>query len=446
MEGLGAPRRSHAIDAHDRKAEFRECLHVTVRGREGSSAARAGLRAGVHVVDDRQLLPGVEVEASGREHQAVEVGLAVAGLDHDGYGRLPARGFELGDVFADDVDDDRSLGVAEYADLRLGGGGEGVDEEAVVSGRRDDVVGLLGRQQLQVRAVEVYPVVHLEVRIFACFLADSAEEQHAGFLVDPEQLRDVPVAVGDLVLQLAGRDVVKVEVAPVVFLGEPDELVRSGEIVPVDLVVAGLIELGCGLSHHLADVAGVGVRKPHPLLLVVAGGGDKREGFGVGGPLDVVPAAATSTANVVTKCRPVLIGWHLQAGDFYRVQVDDDTLDHGDVLVARERILQDSERGVTGGDIGQVEFAGLALILLEGGDSFGVWRPDEDGVVGVGPASVVGGVAVVFDAVGSKLRLLVGRDVAHPKVPVADECGFGSVGRVLKTTSARTAPTPAGSG
>src|SRR5690606_15492668 len=44
--------------------------------------------------------------------------------------------------------------------------------------------------------------------------------------------------------------------------------------------------------------------------------------------------------------------------------------------------------------------------------------------VAVGPAGVVGGVAVVGAAVGGEPGFLAGGDVAHPQVPVADE-GLG---------------------
>ena len=76
--------------------------------------------------------------------------------------------------------------------------------------------------------------------------------------------------------------------------------------------------------------------------------------------------------------------------------VDDDALDHGDVFVADERIFPGLELGVGVGDGDEVHFAGLALVLLEGGDLFGVGRPEEDGGVGVLPAGVVGGVAEVL--------------------------------------------------
>ena len=81
------------------------------------------------------------------------------------------------------------------------------------------------------------------------------------------------------------------------------------------------------------------------------------------------------------------------------------------------------------GDGHEVHLAVFALVLLEGGDLFGVGRPDEDGVVAHLPSGVVGGVAEVLDAVGGELGLFAGGDVAYPEVVVADERGLGLVGR-----------------
>ena len=82
-----------------------------------------------------------------------------------------------------------------------------------------------GVRSCRLTAVEVDAVVHGVIRVVARLPTDAAEVKDAGFLVDAEDLGDVPVAVGDLVLELAGGGVVEVEVAPAVALGEPEELV-----------------------------------------------------------------------------------------------------------------------------------------------------------------------------------------------------------------------------
>ena len=77
----------------------------------------------------------------------------------------------------------------------------------------------------------------------------------------------------------------------------------------------------------------------------------------------------------------------------------------------------------------EVHVADLALILLERRDLLRVGRPDENRAIALDPASVVGGVAEVFHAVLRELRLLAGRDVAHPQIPIANERRLLAVGR-----------------
>ena len=139
------------------------------------------------------------------------------------------------------------------------------------------MIGVFGGEELLAGAVEVDAVEMLEVGVAAWLLADAEEVDGAGLLVDAEDLRDVAVAVGDLVLELAGGEVVEVEIAPVVALAEPEDFIGGGQIVPVDLAVAALEELGRGLGHDFADFAGGGVGDAEPFLLVFAGGGDEGE-------------------------------------------------------------------------------------------------------------------------------------------------------------------------
>src|SRR5690606_32908260 len=65
--------------------------------------------------------------------------------------------------------------------------------------------------------------------------------------------------------------------------------------------------------------------------------------------------------------------------------------------------------------------AGAALVLAEGGDPVRAGRPRHHRLVGVFPAGVVGGVAVIGAAVEGELYLVAAVDVTHPQVPVADE-------------------------
>src|SRR5690606_30311610 len=144
-------------------------------------------------------------------------------------------------------------------------------------------------------------------------------------------------------------------------------------------------------------------------------------GLAVGGPLHVLPAA--EAADVVALRGAVLVRRHLQAHDLARGDVDDHAFDHGDVFVADQRVLPALHLRMPDHGLHQHHVAGLALVLLEGGDLRGIRRPDQDRAVAVGPAGVVGGVAVVGGAVRRELGLGAGFDVPDPQVPVADE-GF----------------------
>src|SRR5437764_1277384 len=77
----------------------------------------------------------------------------------------------------------------------------------------------------------------------------------------------------------------------------------------------------------------------------------------------------------------------------------------------------------------QIHLAHATLVLLEGRDLFRVRRPKQDGTVTVDPAGVVGGIAKVFHAVGSKLRLFAGGNLTHPEIEVANKRAKFLVGR-----------------
>ena len=220
-------------------------------------------------------------------------------------------------------------------------------------------------------------------------------------------------------LQLAGLQIVKVELAPVVALREPDRFVRARQVLPVDASVARLEEGLALFLEHVADRAGRGVGDAQVGLLVVARRRDERHLAAVGTPLHVDPLAAA--LHVVAERRAVLILVHLEADDLRAVDLDHDALDHRDVLVAGQRILPGPQRRMPGGGVDEIHVAGLALILLEGGDLLRIGRPLEHRPIAADPAGVVGGVAVVLDAVGRELLVRAGRHVANPEVVVADE-------------------------
>ena len=264
------------------------------------------------------------------------------------------------------------------------------------------MIGVFGREELLSGAVEVDAVEVPEVGIAAGLLAYAEEVESAGFLVDAKDLRDIAVSVGDLAFELAGGEVVEIEIAPVVALAEPEDLIGFGQIVPVDFAVAAFVELGGGFAHDFADFAGGGVGYAEPLLLVVAGSGDEGEMGVVGREFDVVPGGAAA-GYVVAERGAVLVGRHLQTHDGVCRHVDDDALDHGDVFVADERVFPCFERGMAVGDGNQIHLAGLALVLLKRRDLFRVGGPEDDGGFGLLPACVVGSIAEVLDAAGGEL-------------------------------------------
>jgi hypothetical protein len=69
-------------------------------------------------------------------------------------------------------------------------------------------------------------------------------------------LRDVALARGDGVLELAGGEIVQIEVSPVLSFREPDEFIGRRNIPPVDPPVAGFEERRDGFLKHFANRAG----------------------------------------------------------------------------------------------------------------------------------------------------------------------------------------------
>ena len=240
VELLRPPRRPHPVDLDDDEAELGERLRIAARRVEGAAADAAGLRTGIDVVDDRILLRRIE---RGRlVHQAVEIGDAVARLDGNRQRRLPAGGHQPGDVGLFEREDQLAVRIAQLRHRRHVGLRIDVDEETAGRRERHVVIGVLRRQQLQVPAVHADAIQMAEVRVAPLLAADRDEIELPVLLVDAQQLGDVAVAAGDRVLLAAGLQVVQVEMAPVVALGEPDHLVRRRQVSPVDGAVARLEE------------------------------------------------------------------------------------------------------------------------------------------------------------------------------------------------------------
>ena len=184
--------------------------------------------------------------------------------------------------------------VAEHGDGRHVGLGVAIHEILAGGGERHFVIAILRREQREIPAVEADTVEVNEVRVAPLLAADAEEVELAILLVHAQQLGDVPLAFGDLVLELAGLRIVEVEMAPVVALAEPDELLRLRQEAPVDAPVAAFEEGGDLLFEYVAHGAGGGVGDPQDFLFVIARGRDEGELGAVLVPLDVGPFAAAA--------------------------------------------------------------------------------------------------------------------------------------------------------
>jgi hypothetical protein len=66
------------------------------------------------------------------------------------------------------------------------------------------MVGVFWSQELEIAAIEFDAVEVLEVGVASLLFAYAEEVDGFGVFVDAEDLRDVPFAVSDLILELAG--------------------------------------------------------------------------------------------------------------------------------------------------------------------------------------------------------------------------------------------------
>ena len=223
-------------------------------------------------------------------------------------------------------------------------------------------------------------------------------------------------------LQLAGCQIVEIELAPVVALGEPDDFVVPGRYAPVDAAVAGLEER----RRPSPRARRARRRSPHRRRAAApacdrARWRQRRPSMAVRIPLHVGPLAAAAR-DVVAQRGAVLVGRHLEADRPSPASTSMTTRwIIATMSVARQRILPRLQLGMA--DVVSTRYISPTLrwscwkvaIFLESGDQTRI------GAVALRPAGVVGGVAEVLDAVGRQLRLLAGRDVAHPEIPVANE-------------------------
>src|ERR1019366_1803507 len=132
---------------------------------------------------------------------------------------------------------------------------------------------------------------------------------------------DVPLAPGDLVLELAGLGIVEVEMAPVVALAEPDDFPGLRQVAPVDTAVATFEEGGDRFFEDAAHRAGGGVGDAQHFLFMIARGGDESELGTLLIPLDVGPFAAAA-GEVVARGGAVGVGRQVKAQAGGAIEID----------------------------------------------------------------------------------------------------------------------------
>src|SRR6266404_6673721 len=115
-----------------------------------------------------------------------------------------------------------------------------------------------------------------EVRIASTLLCVAYEPEGSALLVDSTQVSDIPIPAGDLALELARREIVEIELPPVIALGEPDHFIRGAENMPVHSAITRLV-LRCNiLPKDVAHAASRCIGNAKYLVLVIARCRDKR--------------------------------------------------------------------------------------------------------------------------------------------------------------------------
>src|SRR4029077_15261041 len=128
-----------------------------------------------------------------------------------------------------------------------------------------------------------------EVWIASRLLCVADEPERSALLVDSTQLRDIPLPAGDLALELSRREIVEIELTPIIALGEPDHFIRGGENMPVHSAITRLVLRRNIFPEDIAHAAGRRIGNPEYLVLVIARCRDERNVRPVGIPLHISP-------------------------------------------------------------------------------------------------------------------------------------------------------------
>ena len=188
------------------------------------------------------------------------------------------------------VDQQLAVGIAQHRDRRHVGLRIAVDEVLPGRRQRDVVVGVLRREQRQA----LPSMSDLDTGDGSTGRAPSPcrrqEVQRARFFSSTRSsCVTLPSPVVIWCFSLPGLQVVEIELAPVVALGKPDDLVGRRQVAPVDAAVARFEERRDLLLEHVADRAGGGVGDAQLLVLVIARRRHERDVRAVGAPLHVAP-------------------------------------------------------------------------------------------------------------------------------------------------------------
>ena len=177
---------------------------------------------------------------------------------------------------------------------------------------------------------------------------------------------------------------------------------------------------GC-LFQQVTNCSRRGVGDAKLLVFVIARGRDKGKLRRIRSPFNIGPFTAPAL-KVVAQGRAMLIGRQLESDHARAVDLDYDSLDHGNYFVAGQRIFPGLQCRMAHLGFHQIHLADTALILLEGRDLFRVRRPKQHGTIAVDPTGIVRCVAKIFHAVRSELGLFARGRIAHPQIEVANKC------------------------
>ena len=132
------------------------------------------------------------------------------------------------------------------------------------------MIGRLGREQFQIFTVKSDAVCVPKIRVIALFTAARLKIYGACFFVNIPNTPNGPVAAGDLIFELTGRQIVEVKVTPAVAFGEPDKFVGRRQITPARRPLARFKLCRADLFVHVSDRTGCCIGNTKILFFVIA--------------------------------------------------------------------------------------------------------------------------------------------------------------------------------